>query len=89
MINFIVWLIVGAFLGGLAEMTIGDREGMLRSILVGIIGAFIGGIACNLFGKDGPNSNMNNFSISSLMVAFVGAFVLLGIVNLFRRGSMR
>jgi uncharacterized membrane protein YeaQ/YmgE (transglycosylase-associated protein family) len=32
---------------------------------------------------------MNNFSISSLMVAFVGAFVLLGIVNLFRRGSMR
>jgi uncharacterized membrane protein YeaQ/YmgE (transglycosylase-associated protein family) len=43
MINFIVWLIVGAFLGWLAEMAMGDREGMLRSILVGSIGAFIGG----------------------------------------------
>jgi uncharacterized membrane protein YeaQ/YmgE (transglycosylase-associated protein family) len=47
MINFIVWLIVGAFLGWLAEMAMGDREGMLRSILVGSIGAFIGGIAFN------------------------------------------
>jgi uncharacterized membrane protein YeaQ/YmgE (transglycosylase-associated protein family) len=85
MINFIVWLIVGVFLGWLAEMVIGDREGMLRNILVGIIG----GVAFNLFGKDGLNSNMNDFSISSLLVSFAGAFVLLGIVNLFRRGSMR
>jgi uncharacterized membrane protein YeaQ/YmgE (transglycosylase-associated protein family) len=88
MINFIVWLIIGAFLGWLAGMAIGDREGMLRNILVGSIGAFIGG-AFNLFSKDAPNVHMNDFSISSLLVSFVGAFVLLGIVNLFRRDSMR
>ena len=85
MMNFIIWLIVGAALGWLAGRATGKREDLLFSILVGSIGALIGSIAFNLFGKDGLNRTMNDFSISSLIVAIVGAFVLLGIVSMFRR----
>ncbi|MCX6047509.1 MAG: GlsB/YeaQ/YmgE family stress response membrane protein, partial [Chloroflexi bacterium] len=33
--------------------------------------------------------NQNNFSIASLLVSLLGAVILLAIVNLFRRGSVR
>jgi uncharacterized membrane protein YeaQ/YmgE (transglycosylase-associated protein family) len=89
MINFIIWLIVGAISGWLAALVTSDQEGMLRNILVGMIGAFSGCIAFNLFGKDGPSITMNVFSVSSVMVALVCAGTLLGIVNLFRYSWMR
>jgi uncharacterized membrane protein YeaQ/YmgE (transglycosylase-associated protein family) len=84
MINFIIWLIVGAISGWLAALVTSDQGGMLRNILVGMIGAFSSCVAFNLFGKDGPNTTINDFSISSLLVAFIGTFVLLGIMNLLR-----
>lgn len=31
----------------------------------------------------------DNFSLSSLLVSFLGAVILLGIVNLLRRGKIR
>ena len=33
--------------------------------------------------------NQGNFSLSSLLVSFVGAVILLAVVNLFRRGAVR
>ena len=77
MINFIIWLIVGAIIGWLAGMVMGDREGTLINIVVGIVGAFLGGFVFNLLG------------IGGLVVSFIGACILLGIVNLMRRGRVR
>lgn len=91
MINFILWLIFGALVGWLASivMRTDAQQGALMNIIVGIIGAFLGGLLFNLLGFSGTNINNNDFSLTSLLVSFVGAVVLLGLVNMFRRGAVR
>lgn len=90
MINFIVWLIVGGILGWIASliMRTDAQQGMFLNIVVGIIGAMLGGwLLAPLFGTG--TINQNDFSISGLLVSLLGAVILLAIVNLFRRGSVR
>lgn len=90
MINFIVWLIVGGIIGWLASMVMRTdaQQGIILNIVVGIIGALIGGLLLSpLFGIG--TINQNNFSIGSLVVSFLGAVILLAIVNLIRRGAVR
>jgi uncharacterized membrane protein YeaQ/YmgE (transglycosylase-associated protein family) len=91
MINFIIWLLFGALVGWLASivMRTDAQQGALMNIIVGIVGAFLGGLIASALGFSGSSINNNNFSLSGLLVAFVGAVVLLGIVNLARRGSVR
>jgi uncharacterized membrane protein YeaQ/YmgE (transglycosylase-associated protein family) len=90
-INFILWLVFGALVGWLASivMRTDAQQGALLNIVVGIVGAFLGGLIFNLLGIGGSNINSNDFSLGSLLVSFVGAVILLGIVNMFRRGSVR
>jgi len=90
MINFIVWIILGGILGWIASMIMRTdaQQGTLLNIIVGIVGAFLAGMFLSpLFGIG--TINQNNFSIPSLLVSLLGAIILLGIVNLFRRGSVR
>lgn len=90
MINFIIWLVVGGLLGWIASMVMRTdaQQGLLLNIVVGIVGAFLAGMLLTpLFGESTINSN--NFSIPGLLISLVGAIVLLGIVNLFRRGTVR
>ncbi len=91
MINFILWLLFGALVGWLASivMRTDAQQGALLNIIVGIVGAFLGGFLFNLFGVGGSNINNSDFSLGALLVSFIGAVVLLGIVNLFRRGRVR
>lgn len=91
MINFILWLLFGALIGWLASMVMRTdaQQGALLNIIVGIIGAFLGGIIFSALGLGGSSINNNDFSLSALIVAFIGAVVLLGIINFFRRGSVR
>ena len=91
MINFLLWLLFGALVGWLASMVMRTdaQQGTILNIVVGIVGAFVGGFLFNLLGLGGSNINNNDFSLGGLLVAFVGAVVLLGIVNLVRRGSVR
>ena len=90
MINFIIWIIVGGILGWIASMIMRTdaQQGTLLNIVVGIIGAFVAGLVLTpLFGIG--TINQNNFSMASLLVSLLGAIILLGIVNMFRRGSVR
>jgi uncharacterized membrane protein YeaQ/YmgE (transglycosylase-associated protein family) len=91
MINFIVWLLFGALVGWLASivMRTDAQQGALLNIIVGIVGAFLGGFIFSMLGIGGSNINNSDFSLSALLVSFIGAVVLLGIVNLFQRGSVR
>jgi uncharacterized membrane protein YeaQ/YmgE (transglycosylase-associated protein family) len=85
--TFILWLIVGGVLGWLASIVMkrNDQMGILMNIVVGIVGAFLGGLLlAPLFGTG--TINQSDFSIGSLLVSFLGAIILLAIVNLiFRR----
>jgi uncharacterized membrane protein YeaQ/YmgE (transglycosylase-associated protein family) len=91
MINFILWLLFGALVGWLASivMRTDARQGALMNIIVGIVGAFLGGLIFSIL--PGTNTNINNgdFSLVSLLVSFIGAVVLLAIVNLATRGRVR
>ena len=91
MINFIVWLLVGALIGWLASMVMRTdaQQGGLLNIIVGIVGALIGGFLLPLLGFGGSTINNNDFSLSGLLVAFGGAVILLAIVNLTQRGRVR
>ena len=91
MINFIVWLLVGALIGWVASMVMRTdaQQGTLLNIVVGIVGAFIGGYAFNFLGLGGSSINNNDFSLSGLLVAFVGAVILLALYNLATRGRVR
>ena len=90
MINLIVWLIVGGIIGWLASLVMRTdaQQGVFLNVVVGIIGAMIGGwLLSPLFGTG--TINQNNFSLPGLLVSFLGAVILLAIVNLFRRGRAR
>ncbi len=90
-INLILWILFGALIGWLASivMRTNAQQGALLNIVVGIVGALIGGWVFQLLGWGGTTINQGNFSFSSLLVSFVGAIILLAIVNLFRRGTAR
>ena len=88
LINLIIWLIVGGIIGWLASLIMGDREGLLLDIIVGIVGAFIAGLVLTPF-IGISTINQGNFSLPGLLVSLLGALILLAIVNLFRRRSVR
>ena len=63
------------------------QQGVILNIVVGIIGAAIAGwLISPLVGVPSINTG---FSVGSFIVSLLGAVVLLGIVNLFRRGRVR
>jgi len=84
MINFIIWIVVGAIIGWVASQLMGKPEGLLMNIVVGIVGAFLAGLVFS-----GGTINQGNFSVLSLIVSLIGACVLLAIVSLFQRRSAR
>ncbi len=86
--NLIIWLIMGGVIGWLASIVMRSNEGLLLNIVVGIVGALLGGwLISPLVGA--ATINQGDFSIAGLGVSFLGAIILLAIVNLFRRGRAR
>jgi len=88
--GIIILIIIGGVLGWLASLVMRTdaQQGILLNIVVGIVGALLAGLLLNpLIG--GGNIMDGDYSISSLLVSFLGAVVLLAIVNFFRRGSVR
>lgn len=84
--GLILWLIIGGVIGWLASiiMRTDAQQGIFLNIVVGIVGAFIGGL---IFA--GGTINNAPLTLTSFLVSLLGAVVLLGIVNLVRRGSLR
>ncbi|MGI6562118.1 MAG: GlsB/YeaQ/YmgE family stress response membrane protein [Clostridia bacterium] len=77
--GIISWIIVGALAGWLGSILAGKNSEMggFANVVVGILGAFIGGLIMRLFGIDG----ITGFNIWSIIVATLGAFLLLFIVK--------
>ena len=82
--GIIIWLIVGGVCGWLASMIMRTdaQQGILLNIVVGIVGAVIAGF---IFGA-GINQGI---TIMTFIYSLIGAIILLAIVNLVRRGTVR
>ena len=85
--NILAWIIVGGIAGWLASLVVrGSGLGVIGDIIVGIIGAFIGGFVISLL-LPGTFA-FTGFNFGSLVIAFIGAVILLFIARLMRaRGA--
>ncbi len=84
MIGLIIWLVVGGVVGWLASlmMRTDGQQGILLNIVVGVIGSVI---ASFLFGG-GINQAI---TVTTFVYSLIGAVILLALVNLARRGTVR
>lgn len=81
--DMLIWLIIGGVIGWLTSMVMKTdaQQGILLNVIVGIIGSWIGGwLIAPLIG---------GARFMAYVSAFIGAIILLAIVNLFRRGRVR
>jgi uncharacterized membrane protein YeaQ/YmgE (transglycosylase-associated protein family) len=88
--NLIIVIIVGGVLGWLASliMRTDAQQGIIMNIVVGIVGALIGGwLLGPLLG--GGSITSGGLSLPNLLVSLLGAVILLAVINLIRRGSVR
>lgn len=84
--NIILWIIFGALVGWIASIIMRTNEdmGAVSNIIVGIIGAFIGGAISRALGGSG----VNEFSFGSIIMAVLGACLLLFFIRMVTgRGS--
>ena len=80
--GIIAWIIVGGIAGWLASLVVrGTGLGLVGDIIVGIVGGLIGGFLLSLLL---PGSfSVTGLNLGSIIVAFIGAVVLLLLVRLF------
>ena len=90
MINFLLWIIVGGVIGWLASiiMRTNAQQGLLMNIVVGIVGALLAGWFLTPFFW-WSTINDGTFSLTAMLISLGGAVILLAILNLFRRGTVR
>lgn len=82
--TLVIWLIIGAVAGWIAgNLMRGGGFGLLGNIVVGIVGAFLGGFIFDFFGIAAGGI------LGSLVLATVGAVVLLFVVGLLSGGTVR
>jgi uncharacterized membrane protein YeaQ/YmgE (transglycosylase-associated protein family) len=90
MMGLILWLVIGGVVGWLASIVMkrDGSQGIFLNIVVGIVGAMLGGwLIGPLVGA--PSINSGQISVPSLLVSFLGAVILLAIVNLISRNRVR
>lgn len=77
--SILAWIIVGLIAGALAKMVVPGEGpgGIIGDIIVGIVGAFLGGWIFNLIG----HSSVSGLNLYSILVAFIGAVVLLFVLR--------
>ncbi len=77
--DIIIWIVVGLIAGWLASLVMGGGFGLLGDLILGIVGALVGGFIFSLLGLGGAITGLNLYSI---LVAFVGAVIVLWIARL-------
>ena len=88
--NLIVWLVIGGVVGWVAGLLLQNSgNGIILNVVVGIVGAFLGGWLLGPLFNHSSTINQADFSLPGLAVSLLGAVILLAIVNLIRRGTMR
>jgi uncharacterized membrane protein YeaQ/YmgE (transglycosylase-associated protein family) len=86
-VGIVAWLVVGLIAGWLAGQVIGGGMGLVGDIIVGIIGAVVGGYLAATF-LNMPNA-VNGINVTSIVVAFAGAAILLLVLRMLPGGRSR
>jgi len=80
--SILAWIILGLIAGFIGSKIVNKRgEGLLLDIVLGIVGALVGGWLFSTFGAAG----VTGLNIYSLIVAVVGAVLVLVIYHAIRR----
>ena len=84
--SIIAWLIVGAIAGWLAGFLVKGDEGLgvIGHIVLGIVGAMVGGFLAGILTGEDYTTGIN---ITSILVATIGAVIVVVVVGLFRGGN--
>lgn len=82
--GLLTWIVVGAIAGWLAGKVMrGSSFGLLGDIVIGVVGALVGGWLAGTF-FNVPNA-ISGFNLTTIVVAFLGAVVVLFILRLLKR----
>jgi uncharacterized membrane protein YeaQ/YmgE (transglycosylase-associated protein family) len=85
LVSIVLWIILGGVAGWIASIIMkkNAQMGTVANIVVGIVGALIGGFVVGLLGF----APATGFDFYSLLVAILGAVILLAIVGFLRRAA--
>ena len=76
--NLFAWIVTGLLAGWIARAVVkDDRSGCIYTVVVGVLGALIGGALMNSIDARG----VNDFSLRSVLVAALGACLLLFVLQ--------
>ncbi|MBP7741110.1 MAG: GlsB/YeaQ/YmgE family stress response membrane protein [Candidatus Pacebacteria bacterium] len=81
--SIILWIVFGAIAGWIASLLMGSGGGLVWDIVVGIIGAILGGTIMTMLGQGG----VGGFNLYSMVVAVLGACILIALMRFVRRGG--
>ncbi len=81
--GLLTWIVVGAIAGWLASLVIkGSGLGLIGNIVVGVIGALVGGYLAGTFFN--VSNAISGINFTTIVVAFLGAMVVLFIARLLK-----
>ena len=84
MMSLLAWIILGLIAGFIGSKIVNNRgEGLVLDIVLGVVGALVGGVLFNMFGAVG----VTGLNLYSLLVATVGAIVVLLLYHAIRRAA--
>jgi uncharacterized membrane protein YeaQ/YmgE (transglycosylase-associated protein family) len=81
--TLITWIAVGAIAGFVASYLMGAREGLIMMIILGVVGAIVGGWVAGSWLKI---ANVTGFNLTSIVVAVVGALIVIILAGSMSRG---
>jgi uncharacterized membrane protein YeaQ/YmgE (transglycosylase-associated protein family) len=80
--SILAWLVLGIVAGFIASKVVNKTgEGLVMDLVLGVIGAVVGGWIMSFFGEAG----VNGLNLYSLVVAVLGAIVVLVVYHAIRR----
>ena len=84
--SIIAWLVLGIIAGAIAKLIMPGKQGggIVMTIILGIIGAFVGGLIAMVI--PGLHPAGSTLSIGSIVLAIIGALVVLFIYGALTKG---
>ncbi len=86
--SLIILLVVGGLIGWVASMIMrtDGQQGMILNVVVGIVGSLLAGYVVTPLIGGAP---ITSGGLTTILISLLGSIVLLALINLFRRGSVR